>query len=63
MYLTKKQLKKVHDLMIQAMMFDMDIDWETLSLVEKAKDETQSWIKNWKEKQNASDYTVIDNGF
>lgn len=52
-----------NDLLIQAMMFDMDIDFETVSIVPKIKDTTPVWVKKWKEKENGKDYTVIDNGF
>lgn len=54
---------KWKDLQIQAMLFDMDIDIETWSLVPKRKDVTPIWIKRWREKQDNSDYDVIDNGF
>lgn len=53
---------RVDDLKIQAMMFDMDIDWEAASLMPKRKDETPFWVKRWQEKQAGSDYTVYDNG-
>lgn len=43
------------DLKIQAMIFDMDIDWETLTLVEKRKDDTPQWLKNWQAKRLLSD--------
>lgn len=47
--------KLVNDLKIQSMMFDMAVDWETLTLVPVVKDETPFWIKNWKEKQANGD--------
>lgn len=56
MELTEEQIKKIDDLRVQAMLFDMDIDWETASLVPKTKDETPFWIKKWKEKQYGADY-------
>lgn len=43
-------------------MFDMEIDWETLTLTPKVKDTTPIWIKRWQEKQAESDYTCYDNG-
>lgn len=43
------------DLQIQAMMFDMDIDLETASLVEKRKDNQPMWLKAWKDKENGGD--------
>lgn len=46
------------DLLIQAMMFDMDIDWETLDLVEKKKAEVSKkpWLDKWLDQQSESDY-------
>lgn len=55
--------KKYADLKIQAMMFDMDIDIETWSLVPKAESTKPTWLTRWLDKQAESDYTVIDNGF
>jgi len=49
--------KKVADLRIQAMMFDMDIDWETLEVVPKSKVEPEAiWLTRWKEKVDQSDF-------
>lgn len=45
----------VNDLKIQSIMFDMDIDYEALSLVEKRRDTTPIWIKRWNEKRRESD--------
>lgn len=50
--------KKVADIKIQSMMFDMDIDWETLELIPKTKETTPIWIKRWREKQDNSDYML-----
>lgn len=50
-----KAKKTVADLQVQSMMFDMVVDWETLTLVPKTKDETPFWIKKWKEKESGSD--------
>jgi hypothetical protein len=58
-----RAVAKYDDLKIQAMLFDMDIDIETWSLVEKRKDTTPIWVKRWREKQAESDWAVIDNGF
>lgn len=46
------------DLLIQAMMFDMDIDWEALELVEKKKTEVSKkpWLDKWLIKQSNADY-------
>lgn len=56
-------VKKYNDLKIQAMMFDMDIDVETLTLMPKAVDTTPIWLKKWREKRNGQDfseYTDLD---
>jgi hypothetical protein len=44
------------DLKIQAMMFDLDVDWESLELTPKRTDTQPFWVKNWKDKLNESDY-------
>lgn len=60
MNLTATQVNKItkifNDLKIKAMLFDMDIDWETATLVEKREDPTPQWIKNWTAKRRALDY-------
>lgn len=57
--LTPEQVKtlreKYDDLKIQSMLFDMDIDLETLSLTERVKDSTPTWLRHWNEKRNQSD--------
>lgn len=51
----KDQLaKRVADLHIQSMLFDMDIDWELLTLCEKSDSKELQWLTRWKEK--------VDNG-
>ena len=46
----------VDDLRVQAMMFDMEVDWETLTLVPKSEEEDQPiWLKKWKEKEHNGD--------
>lgn len=47
--------KTVADLLVQAMMFDMGIDWETGLLVPKQQDNTPFWLKRWKENQQGGD--------
>ncbi len=49
-------LRKINDLKIQAMIFDMDIDIEKLELVEKSTYQEPKWLKKWKDKQDAQDY-------
>ncbi len=60
--LTASDLEVINDLKIQAMMFDLSIDWESLELVPVVKDQTPVWIKKWRNKFEESDYTVYDNG-
>ena len=60
--MTDQGIEVINDLKIQAMMFDMAIDYETLTLEPKRKDLTPIWIKKWREKFEESDYTVYDNG-
>lgn len=49
--------KLVADLRVQAMMFDMNIDWETLELVPKVQvEEDPFWLARWKEKRDQSDF-------
>lgn len=55
MELTKSQLKVIADLKVQAMIFDMDIDWETLSLTPKTIDNKPFWLIRWQDKLNNSD--------
>lgn len=43
------------DLTVQAMMFDMDVDIETVSLVPKRKDNVPMWTKRWREKEHGAD--------
>ncbi len=63
MFLSEADIKTVNDIKIQAMMFDMDIDWEMLQLIPKVKIETPFWIVRWQEKMTGGDQSVIDNGF
>lgn len=45
------------DLQVQAMMFNMDIDWETLSLEPKREEVIEPlWLTRWKEKREHSDF-------
>lgn len=59
--LTDEQIEEIStrlaDLKIQAMIFDMDIDIETWSLVPKDKFKHPFWIRRWREQQENSDYT------
>lgn len=44
------------DLEVQAMVFDMDIDIETLTLQPKNNYKESIWITRWKEKRHDADY-------
>lgn len=47
----------LNDLKIQAMLFDMDIDFETFELVPKRKKyEVPKWVERWKEKRAEADF-------
>lgn len=51
----------IADLKIQAMLFDMDIDYETMSLVPKQTYKEAVWLTRWKDKQADADFdTNID---
>lgn len=58
--MTDAQLRKVHeayaDQQVQAMIFDMDVDIETLSLIPKSTYKEPAWLSRWKEKQNGADF-------
>lgn len=47
--------KTLADLHIQAMLFDMDVDWETLQLAPKSDYTAPMWLTRWKEKVAESD--------
>lgn len=52
----QKQLNKtLADLSIKSILFDMDIDIETLTIIPKNNHRQQPWLKNWKDKQRESD--------
>lgn len=55
MQVTEKHRKKYADLQIQAMLFNMDIDIETWSLVPKVKHQEPKWLANWKDKVSEGD--------
>lgn len=50
--LTPEERKAIADIKVRAMMFDMDVDWETVTLVPKQK-QTQDpqWLINFKNKR------------
>lgn len=54
--LTPELLEKVADLKVKALIFDMDVDIETLTLVPKSTYKEPSWIARWKEKQHDEDF-------
>lgn len=62
--LLKKQLLDIlDDLTVQSMIFDMDIDYETLTLQPKSDYQEPFWLTRWKEKESGKDFDNIDNGF
>lgn len=54
--LTDEQVKKITDLKIQAMLFDMSIDWERATLTSKTLQTCPLWLTRWKDKKNQSDF-------
>lgn len=52
---TKAQ-KAYADLKVQAIIFGMDVDIETWTLVPKSTYKEAVWITRWKEKQDGSDF-------
>lgn len=53
-------IKAVADIQIQAIMFSMEIDWETLTLIEKIKVEPEpQWLISWKAKREESDFNEL----
>lgn len=47
--------KRIADLRIQAMMFDMDVDIETLELVPKTQQKEAVWLTRWLNRFNEGD--------
>ncbi len=52
----KQALRKYDDLSVQAILFDMEIDIETWSLVPKVKEERMQWQINYKERRSEQDF-------
>lgn len=61
--LKKQLLNTLDDLTVQSMIFDMDIDYETLTLQPRSDYKEPFWLTNWKEKESGKDFDNIDNGF
>lgn len=53
------EIEVISELKIQAMIFDMDIDYEALALIPKRKDNTPVWIKRWNEKRAEADFDEL----
>lgn len=53
-------IDKLADLTVQAAMFEMDIDIETMSLTPKKSYSLPIWIKRWRNKEQGSDRTPQD---
>lgn len=47
---------KLHDLEVQAMMFGMEIDYETFDLVAIKRREDPEWLIRWKDQQDQADF-------
>lgn len=46
----EKLAKQIAELTLQAEIFDLDIDWETLTLVPRDNYVEPFWLTRWKEK-------------
>lgn len=53
--LSPTQMKHIANLRVQAMLFDMEIDWEAGTLIPKQKDETPYWLKKWRSREHEAD--------
>jgi hypothetical protein len=54
--LTPEERKVIADIKVRAMMFDMDVDVETLGLIPKKQPvQEPQWLKNYKDKREDSD--------
>lgn len=54
--MSSRDIQKAYaDLKVQAILFGMDVDVETMTLVPKSIYQEQSWITKWKERQDESD--------
>jgi hypothetical protein len=53
-------LEAYAELQVQAMIFDMDVDIETWTLVPKSTYKEPRWITVWKEKQYGADHDDVD---
>lgn len=60
MNLTTKDQARIADLKVQAMLFDLNVDIETLTLEPKRTDQVPIWIKRWREKEAGSDRNPED---
>lgn len=59
--MTDEEIKAAYaDLQVQAMMFGMDIDIETWSLVPKQTYNEPFWLTRWKEKRDGADSPSVD---
>lgn len=47
---------KLNDLKVQAMLFDMEIDFETFDLVARRKDDRPDWQIRWNDKRSKGDF-------
>jgi hypothetical protein len=58
--MNKDACKALSDITIQAIMFDMDVDWETLQLTPKVKKEPEPfWKRKWRENREYQDFNEL----
>lgn len=50
---------RLHELQVQAMLFDMDIDLETFQLVPKETYQRPEGLIRWADKQDESDFDIL----
>lgn len=53
--MTPQQMNKYDDLLLQSLMFDMDIDWETAQLIPKKDNTDPQWLIAYRERMKHSD--------
>lgn len=54
--LTKEAQARLNDLKVQAIMFDLEVDIEALTLVAKSTHKDAVWITRYKDKRAESDF-------
>lgn len=54
--LSERDQEYLADLKVQAMLFDLVIDWDTLELVPKQVDETPAWAQRYRDSRGEADF-------